>query len=357
MSIQIAAGWKNRLSRGLVTLSSGTELILEKLWHWAFPDFPLTQARNRPYQKIMQQAAQYQLRQWASLANLLGLDGATKRRLLPVVRHYGNLCVTIEVWHIAAIQLARMIGVIVMSLGIFYFVSPFSGFPLSVRNHVRPFFPFEISLIDVSRFTGVQHFFWQGYVSLSWLVYWLVLFSVMFLGLACVFFPLYVVSKRAYYLAGLHFGIGWPIGVIVVYLTLISLLAPIAKLDPLNPQLTQTILAAIVTGLGGSTALCSWFIIMLYGINFLGTFLHVALERRWCQRYPHVVVTIGLLEILAKVIKHPAAWGTLRMKRELVTHIEQVASCLENDLPHRLQSDIATDDWLQRMTTSHFKIG
>jgi len=38
------------------------------------------------------------------------------------------------------------------------------------------------------------------------------------------------------------------------------------------------------------------------------------------------------------------------MKDDLVTRLEIIASSLEDDLPRRLQSDIATDSWLQQMT-------
>jgi hypothetical protein len=55
--------------------------------------------------------------------------------------------------------------------------------------------------------------------------------------------------------------------------------------------------------------------------------------------------------ILTRITKRPSKWGILEIQHELAGRLEIIASCLQHNLPCRLQSDGATDDWLQKMTT------
>jgi hypothetical protein len=106
------------------------------------------------------------------------------------------------------------------------------------------------------------------------------------------------------------------------------LLVPIAKTAPFSPHLARVALAGVVGGLGMSVLACS-SIVLMYGFDRVVFLLHYnVLERRRQRLYPEAVVTLQLLRILAKMTKHPAAWGTLEMKHELVARLERIAGCL-----------------------------
>ncbi len=68
-------------------------------------------------------------------------------------------------------------------------------------------------------------------------------------------------------------------------------------------------------------------------------------------RYPDAVLVDDLLEILYMAETKPGKWTDLNFKRQLVNKIEDVAHCVQNNLPRRLRSgDAGTDAWLKNTT-------
>jgi hypothetical protein len=75
-------------------------------------------------------------------------------------------------------------------------------------------------------------------------------------------------------------------------------------------------------------------------------------SRRWRNAiYPDGVVVHELLRILSMVEKKPIRWADLGFKKQLIDILEEVAVCIQYDLPRRLRNfDAVTDIWLQGMT-------
>jgi hypothetical protein len=114
MSIEATVGWQNRLWQGLVTLWSGAQFIAKKLVDITTPYVPGSRSFNRYLQGHMAQTAQRRLRLFTSLPDLPGLDRATRRRLLPFVRHYGNRFAATDVWYVVLKTIMQTGGMFVL---------------------------------------------------------------------------------------------------------------------------------------------------------------------------------------------------------------------------------------------------
>jgi hypothetical protein len=216
----------------------------------------------------------------------------------------------------------------------------FRDFINNTKTLIPPSFPF-FGFADWTAFTGGWLLLWPFYVAAYGLVALLVAFPAAFLlvlpGIAAI---------KTRYLDNLFVVIGWPMMGIAIYALWFVYLVRIAETHPVI--LIRVALGGIASGLGFGVV----FTGMMMMIMFMGLptgLLLYRLERRRKRLYPEVTVTLQLLRILAQVTKHPAVWGTPAMKHELVARLEIIARCLEDDLPCRLQSDIATDGWFQRM--------
>jgi hypothetical protein len=218
---------------------------------------------------------------------------------------------------------------------------PFTNFSDNIRGVIPPYFS-SFGFPDWAAFTGGWILLWPFYVAAYGLVAILVAFPAAFLLVLPV-----IAAGKTRYLAGLFFGIVWPMVGITVYTLWFAHLMFMVETYP--TILSRVAVGGIASGLGFAV-IFTGFLMMVMVSWTAAALLVYRLQRRRSQLYPEAAVTLQLLKILAQVTKHPSAWGTLEIKHELVGRLEIIAICLEHYLPRRLQSDSITDSWLQRMT-------
>jgi hypothetical protein len=73
-----------------------------------------------------------------------------------------------------------------------------------------------------------------------------------------------------------------------------------------------------------------------------------AQKRRINSLYPDAMLIHGLQNIAYLLRTRPTTWNELKFKCELMTELESIASCVQNNLPRRLKSgDALTDVWIR----------
>jgi hypothetical protein len=253
-----------------------------------------------------------------------------------------NRFAIISVWDDLVIRLVWWSGFL-----IFLGLSPFTLGPY-LRSLLQP-----LSFAYASQFTGVLWLLlWPVYYTIHWLAFLLIMCA----GLVLIILPVYAITTIerfanpyfSYWPARLII-LGWPLVITAAYAVLYTVLSPIVETIPSSSSPLWAAFGGGVDALGGLTAYFSILLIMIISIERLAWLFSYILERRKQRLYPEAVITLQLWTILTQVIKDPAAWGSLEMKHELVARLEIIASCLQYDLPRRLQSDIATDNWFQQM--------
>ena len=145
-----------------------------------------------------------------------------------------------------------------------------------------------------------------------------------------------------------------------------SLWRPIPSNLLLLPLLAGATVALMMVVLGnpsygrsvGTLSASSEFIDLGIRVLIMSTFVSFCLflvmvhtSRRWRNAiYPDGVVIHELLRILSMVERKPIRWTDLGFKKLLIDMLEEVAVCIQYDLPRRLRSfDAVTDIWLQGM--------
>jgi hypothetical protein len=333
MRTQITVDWKDELYQELIR---GTrESIRRGIALGVFDIHPL----NRYFQRLIRQNVQQQRCLLTNASDFTELDHAGKRRLLTMIRHYINRAAIADMWSDFFLSFMRWINILVIVI-LCYFA--FTG-------DYFPWFAPPLFSIDPA---------WP-------ITYYFVLVLVANIGLLLSLLPTYMLKPMhpinlnlpldldVYINLSFHFWfnrgfmIGWYIGVATASAALYAVLAPIAETAP--PFFRSQAFAGAVGGLGFLGGFLSIILVTALSVGRLFSLLNYAFERRKQRLYPEAAITLQLLKILTLVAKNPVMWGSLEMKCKLVTRLERVASCLQHDLPHRLQSDIATDNWFQQM--------
>jgi hypothetical protein len=339
MKTQITANWKDWLYQGLVGLWSGARHVVERMERDAPHGILRPRMLNRYFQRLMRQKVQEHRRLLTSAPDFPELDRAFKRRLLAMVRHHINRVAVADTWSDFVLSLMRWLNIVVLPV-VCYFAFTSAYF----RWGAWPLFT-----IDPAQF----------------IAYWFVLLLIVSAGVHLFALPMYMLKVRGWrnfdltpaldvytnlyfhFWFNRAFMIAWPVGAVTACAVLYAALAPIAETAP--PSLWWQAFAGAVVGVGLLAGLLGSTLATALSVGGLFSVVGYALQRRKRRLYPEAVVTLQLLRILILVAKTPATWGSPEMKYILVGRLERVASCLQYDLHHQLQSDIAMDSWFQRM--------
>ncbi len=236
------------------------------------------------------------------LADLQTLDQETKQRLAPRVRLYGNQLAKVEGWADLMFMAALLFFLITALFAVL--AAPFlarrwfgSGAGLdTVELYVSYMIPFVVALLP----TFIPWVVFRGGFR-AWcvvgvtMVYWALLYNL--------------------------------------YRTISSAVGPPSLMPDLAP---------------GILGVSSYWTIALFAVVVAAT-MEYRLKRSKNIGYPDAVVVDGLLSILSMVEREPTRWNDLRFRRRLMAGLEEVALCIEYDLPRALRSgDAGTDYWLRQ---------
>lgn len=263
------------------------------------------QFRRRYQRKILKDAKDHLQR----FAGLTVLDAESNRRLLRPVRHYVNLLSAIDTWRNSVVTLAMSPFIVLGVLGIC--VGP---------------------LVITKIWLQVSYSVW-GWIGVFYL--YLLVF-----GLAVIIvFPWALLPRQALdYLAPTSLVLTWAFSVVVIYIGILRY-AFVHQTAPVG-----VLKYVVVSGL---TGVVSYSVLLLPALAVV-TPIEYALKRRRNAMHPDAVLVTGLLEILWLVERQPAKWTDLHFKRQLLSRLEEVASCIQHDLPRMLRTrDVATDLWLR----------
>ena len=102
-------------------------------------------------------------------------------------------------------------------------------------------------------------------------------------------------------------------------------------------------------------------IVAFIGFLFMGAYLIALLDRGLGMRRkrlcPNAVVADLFLEVLRKTETQQRDWKNVEFKRETIRKLEEIAGCIENDLPLRLRSGNSGTDFWQRQTAEQMSAG
>ena len=102
-------------------------------------------------------------------------------------------------------------------------------------------------------------------------------------------------------------------------------------------------------------------IVMYVTIVFVGSFalelVMRGLRMRQKRLAPNAVIADLFLEVLSMTEKREREWKEVAFKRDVIRKLEEIADCIEKDLPSRLRSGNAATDVWQKQTAIQMSAG
>jgi hypothetical protein len=232
-------------------------------------------------------------------------DFRIKHQFLPHSRHLAISLAKVDLWDI----------LIIPTILIFFFI---------------------ITIVLILIGTPIILIQWLGWhLSSNWL-----LFYLLYIFTAVLVFGL-VFALPLYYLWPFPAAI-WGISVFSAYL--IALYRIASKAQIISPNVFIVFLMSVILAQIG---------VLVAGIIFgiLDGFIRFIIKKVKNASYPDAVLVYGLLQILSQVEKKPKQWADLVFKRQVINKLEEIARCVQYNLPRQLRSgDAGTDSWFKETT-------
>ena len=161
--------------------------------------------------------------------------------------------------------------------------------------------------------------------------------------------PLFFASKRAVEYFGFSTLMnGWMMGGTIIYAAAAYRIILLHSAEAPNSYER-----AIAIALVSMIAYVSAVLIMSYLLALVNRALIMRRKRMW----PNAVVADLFLDVLWKTEKHPQEWKEVEFKREVIRKLEEIAHCIEDDLPFRLRTGNAGADFWQKQTAEQIGAG
>ena len=276
---------------------------VDSLWKRASPSIPGTQRYRRRYREVIVKRAKQRLKKFNELEIL---NEVTKTRLVTKVRHYENQLSIIDSWQI---YIGR--AIINTQVNVILWTS-ILGPPIIIGLWLKP-----------------------GYPIISWVgLYFLQLYCTL-LAVIIMLLPLITLPRAGRLFLTIQST--WLISVALAYATSLYRLLVVAR---------TTNFSLITFGAASSLAAALLFFIGYGFIRMTEKAINYKVHREKTL-HPDAIMIDGLITLLFLVEKRPADWTKLAFKRRIIRELENIAICIQNDLPGQLSAyDEVTDVWL-----------
>jgi hypothetical protein len=254
--------------------------------------------------------------------NLEALSVDTKHKILPKVRHHATQISAREYW----VGIARKVifGAYMISLAPVVF-----GAPMWARS----IFGYDI---DLTLWTTITLLGQTGTTPQTYsLPFLFILFPVVLTlsMLLTIMLPIILIPKqiRAF----------WPACLLLILLFLLFHLVSISagKPTPIGFLAISVLLGQIA------------FSTIVYVTVVLLALSRFVFYRAQRSRDPDAIIVDRLIDVLSKVESRPEQWAFVSFRNGILLDLEEVARCIQHDLPRRMRSgDQITDAWFRETT-------